>query len=338
MSDIERCSRRHWLLSGAAGASALAAGAGQSAMAAAMSPVGPAVGMAGNTSSIKSAEQSIRFCFNTSCLRGQKLPIETLVRKVADAGYDGVEVWIDELDAYTARGERLETLGQQCSDLGLRVEGAIAFANWLVPDEQQAAAEWEKARRDMEKVAKVGGTTIAAPPVGQNETPITDWRFAAERLAKLAKLGREMGVTPQLELWGFSQAIGNLSQLMQLASATESRDFGILLDVYHLYKGSSSFDGLRLLNGRAMSLFHVNDYPGDITREKIGDRDRVFPGEGVAPLAAILGDLSRAGFAGALSLELFNPDYWAKDADWVLQTGLASMKRAWDSRATQDGR
>ncbi len=277
-------------------------------------------------------EPAVRFCFNTSCLRGQRLPIETLVPLVAQAGYDGIEVWIDELDRYTEQGGKLTDLGQQIADCGLRVESAIAFANWLEPEEAQATAEFEKARRDMEKVAAIGGRAIAAPPVGQNDRPIADWDFAAERLARLAAVGREVGVVPQLELWGFSQAIGNLSQLLQLAARVEGRDFGVLLDVYHLYKGGSPDSALRLVSGSSMSLFHINDYPATPDRSQIGDKDRVFPGDGVAPLPQLLGDLASSGFQGALSLELFNPDYWQREPLWVLETGLAKSRAAWAAR------
>ena len=124
-----------------------------------------------NGASLTRAEPQVRFCFNTACLRGQRLPIEQLVSLVAQAGYDGIEVWIDELDRYTEQGGKLSELGQQIKEAGLQVEGAIAFANWLVPDEASAAAEFDKARRDMEKVAAIGGRAIAAPPVTFVQSP-----------------------------------------------------------------------------------------------------------------------------------------------------------------------
>jgi 2-keto-myo-inositol isomerase len=46
----------------------------------------------------------------------------------------------------------------------------------------------------------------------------------------------------------------------------------------------------------------------------------------VAPLKAVLRDLRRLGFAGFLSLELFNRDYWKQDAALVARTGLEKMR------------
>jgi sugar phosphate isomerase/epimerase len=45
-------------------------------------------------------------------------------------------------------------------------------------------------------------------------------------------------------------------------------------------------------------------------------------------MASILGDLRDLGFSGFLSLELFNREYWKRDASEVAKEGLASMRAA----------
>jgi len=98
--------------------------------------------------------------------------------------------------------------------------------------------------------------------------------------------------------------------------------------VFHLYKGGSDFAGLRLVNGAALPCLHFNDYPASPPRESIKDADRIFPGDGVAPLTQMLRDLMAAGFHGALSLEIFNATYWKEDPYGVARIGLAKMKEA----------
>jgi sugar phosphate isomerase/epimerase len=70
----------------------------------------------------------------------------------------------------------------------------------------------------------------------------------------------------------------------------------------------------------------MNDYPAMPGRADIRDEHRVYPGDGVAPLADILRDLRRIGFRGTLSLELFNRTYWRQDAFEVARTGLEKMR------------
>ena len=102
----------------------------------------------------------------------------------------------------------------------------------------------------------------------------------------------------------------------------------ILPDVYHIFKGGSDFEGLNLLSGPAIQVLHMNDYPGQPSRAEMKDADRVYPGDGVAPLQAILRGLRAKGEPVVLSLELFNPGYWKQDATVVATTGLAKMQAA----------
>ena len=113
---------------------------------------------------------------------------------------------------------------------------------------------------------------------------------------------------------------------MLVAVESQNPQACILPDVYHLYKGGSDFAGLNLIAGSAIHCFHMNDYPADPPRATISDKDRVYPGDGVAPLTTILKSLFAVGFAGTLSLELFNPEYWKQDPLLVARTGLEKMK------------
>jgi sugar phosphate isomerase/epimerase len=105
----------------------------------------------------------------------------------------------------------------------------------------------------------------------------------------------------------------------------------LLPDVYHIYKGGSDFNGLKMLSGKAIQVFHLNDYPADPPRETIRDSDRVMPGDGVAPLTRILRDVHANTSGVVLSLELFSQVYWEQDPLTVARTGLAKMKSAVDT-------
>jgi sugar phosphate isomerase/epimerase len=182
----------------------------------------------------------------------------------------------------------------------------------------------------MDMLREIGGTRIAAPPVGahQGDSPKIDLLTVTERFRKLQDLGDETGVVPQLEVWGFSKNLSRLGEVVFVASETGHAKSCLLLDVYHLFKGGSDFSGLNLLADDAMEVFHINDYPATPSREEMNDSHRVYPGDGVAPLAKILKSIGGHGRSVTLSLELFNRDYWKQDAMEVARTGLAKMKAA----------
>src|SRR5436190_6993688 len=116
---------------------------------------------------------------------------------------------------------------------------------------------------------------------------------AAERYRALCEVGQKIGVVPQVEVWGFSKVLSRLGESALVAIESAHPQACILADVYHLHKGGSGFGGLRVLSGASMQVFHMNDYPADPPRDKITDAHRVYPGDGVAPLASMLRDLDR---------------------------------------------
>jgi len=272
------------------------------------------------------AGRPFRYCLNTATVMGHKLPLDQEVELAAKAGYGGIEPWTRNITPYVQAGNSLKDLAKRIADLGLSVEGAIGFASWAAEDERQRSVGLETMKREMELVAQLGGKRIAAPPAGINRTPGVDLRKVAQRYRDVLELGRKMGVVPQLEIWGSAQTLGTVAEAAFVAVAADHPDACLLLDAFHMYKGGSGFNGLKLLSGAALHVFHLNDYPAQPPRETITDAQRVYPGDGVAPLPSVLRDLYATGFRGALSLELFNPEYWKQDPLKVARTGLEKMR------------
>lgn len=271
--------------------------------------------------------EPFRYCLNTSTIRGQKVPLEKEVELAARAGYDAIEPWINEIDEYVKAGGSLKDLNKKIRDLGLTVEDAIGFPEWIVDDDARRARGMEEAKRAMDLVQQLGGTRLAAPPVGATDRSDLDPGRITERYRALLELGDRMGVVPQVEMWGFSKTLNRLGTAAMVALETGHPKACVLADVYHLYKGGSGFAGPRLLSGLAMQVFHVNDYPA-VPAEQITDAHRVYPGDGTAPLDQLIQDLHQAGFQGVLSLELFNREYWQQDPYQVAKTGLEKMRAA----------
>lgn len=303
--------RREWLIRSAAAASAglLGLSSAPAAEAAQKSP-------------------GIRYCLNTSTLMGQKLGLPELIDIASKAGYSGIEPWIREIERYRDSGGSIADLKKRLDDAGLAVESAIGFANWIVDDPDKRQAGLEAMKRDMDLVAQLGGTRIAAPPAGANRADADriDLLFVADRYRALLELGRETGVVPQIEIWGSSRNLSRLGEAVCAAVESGHPDACVLPDVYHIYRGGSDIEGLNMIAGNRIHVFHFNDYPAEPAREELNDSDRVYPGAGAAPWPRIREILKSIGFNGAVSLELFNRDYWTQDPKVVARTGLEAMQ------------
>lgn len=299
-------------------------GVGACALAAGLSPAAPRAARAEPAAATPSPSTFL-LGLNTSTIRGQKLSIVEEIEIAAKAGFQGMEPWIDELKRYADGGGSLADLGKRFRDAGISVESAIDFFEWAADDDAKREKALDVARRSMEILQKIGGKRLAAPPVGATDHPVEPLRLA-ERYRALLELGDRMGVVPQAEVWGFSRSLGRLGEAAQVAIETDHPSACILPDVFHLFKGGSSVEGIRLLAPAAIHVFHLNDYPAEPAREKQTDADRIFPGDGVAPYKTLMHHLRRGGFKVMLSLELFNREYWKQDPLTVCQRGFEKMR------------
>jgi 2-keto-myo-inositol isomerase len=302
MQDLSP-SRRQWL------AGSLAAG-----LAVAASPAEPP------------NPEPFDYCLNTATIRGQNLPLAEQVEVAARAGYRGIEPWVGDLEKYARAGGNLKDIAKRIQDRGLSVESAIGFSEWAVDDDARRRKGLEQARRDMSLVAQVGGKRIAAPPAGATDRADLNLLKAAERYRALLEIGTNLGVVPQVEHWGFSRSLRRVGEAVLVAMESGHPQACVLADVYHLYKGGSDFGWVHMLGRTALGVLHVNDYPAKPPRAEITDADRVYPGDGVAPLTGFFRDLFASGFRGMVSLELFNREYWRQDALLVARTGLDKLR------------
>ncbi len=268
-----------------------------------------------------------RFALNAATIRSHRLPLPDQLRLAAAAGYDGYEPWLADIEAFVAGGGALNDLARECADLGLRIVNAIGFAKWIVDDPAERATALDDVRRQMGLITALGGRCIAAPPAGATKPePRVPLEAIAERFAKVADIGAEEGVMPLLEIWGASAHLSTLAEAAYVIARAGHPNAGLLADVYHIVRGGSSPAALRLFNGVLLPCVHMNDVPAEPPREQLRDAHRVWPGDGVAPIADILRTLAATGAEIALSLELFNEEYWKLPAPEIARIGLEKMR------------
>lgn len=259
-----------------------------------------------------------RISMNTSTLMAYELPADEQIQLVADAGFDGIEMWVRDVRSYIDAGGTPEELRDLLSSNNLLLENMIGFSEWMSADANAREDAIDILRSDMELIAKMGGNYIAAPVQGIDSIDRTLFDDYAQRYRTILEVGEETGVVPIIELWG-TGALNQVSDCAYIALESGHPDATMLFDFYHVYRGGNSWDTLDLINAAKLPVMHMNDYPADPGREQLTDADRIFPGEGVCPYDEIVPKLYNAGFRGGFSVELFNRGYWeSMDAETIL--------------------
>lgn len=266
------------------------------------------------------------YSLNMATIAGQNLGLVKELEIAAKAGYQGVEIWMDSLQAYLQQGGTLKEVKTRVNDLGIALENCIAFGKWIVDDDSIRKQGIEQIKKDMDMLSQIGCKRIAATGFGAANDVKINPDVVAERYRAVLEMGEQSGIVPLLEMWGFMKMLSTVADVTYIAMASAKPKAKVLLDILHFYQGGTPLDTLHLLSPAATDILHLNDYPANSSPRTITDADRIYPGDGVAPIKQILKALKRDDQPLILSAELFNKVYYKMDALAVAKTALQKMR------------
>lgn len=281
-----------------------------------------------NSSAIAAADSTVKryqkgvspwpICLDTATIRPAKL--EDKVKFAAEAGFDAIEPWDKELETYEKEGGNLKDLGKKIKDLGLFVPSMIGLWNALPPTKEAFEASLVDTRRRMRMAADVGCEHVQV--IGNTAGDNYDSKWVAARYRDIVEIGvNEFNLRPALVFVKF-QPIKTFGQALGIALDANHPKAMVIPDTFHMHISGGGFEALKHVKGDTIAIFQFADAPASPSIDEMKDSDRVFPGDGVLPLPAILKDLKATGFKGCVSLELYNPKYWEQDLATIAKTGL----------------
>ncbi|MBK7979154.1 MAG: sugar phosphate isomerase/epimerase [Ignavibacteriae bacterium] len=263
-------------------------------------------------------------CLNTSTIRPATL--EQKINAASKAGYDGIEIWINELEEYEKNGGSLIELGKQILEKNLYVPNIIGLWDCMPMDEKDFKNSLPATKERMRRSSDVGSRYVAAIPAPDRED--IDYQTILKRYSELLKIGKEeYGLIVAFEFVGFFKGIYQFGHAAGVALDTNNSDACLIMDTFHLFRGNSGFNNISKINGNLIANFHINDVSDKTPREEQGDKDRIYPGDGILPLVQLIKDLKKINYKGALSLEMFNREHWEKEPYEVAKTGIEKIKR-----------
>jgi 2-keto-myo-inositol isomerase len=260
------------------------------------------------------------YSLNASTIR--TTPILGQIEAAGAAGYTGIELWFDKVDAHVAQGGGLADIGRALGDQGLAVPTMIYLGDWFDTTGPRYAEALDECKRRMGIAAELGAPfVIAGPPLGQ-----ADYDLGARHYRELLEIGAAMGVRPAMEFLGFVEKLNTIEDALEVMTKSGRSDATTVLDPAHIYRRGGSVDSIAKLTEDQIAICHFDDCPANVPRETQHDRDRVMPGEGVFDLARYLELLRQIGYRRYLSLELFREDLWSRDPREVARVGLEKMR------------
>ncbi|MEU4654734.1 TIM barrel protein [Streptomyces sp. NPDC023723] len=227
------------------------------------------------------------------------------------AGFDGVEIFENDLLASPLTPEEIRA---RCADLGLTVDLYQPMRDIEALPEARFVQSLRRARHKFELMRRLGADTVL---VCSSVSPdaIDDDALAAEQLARLASLAQEHGVRVAYEALAWGRHISTYDHAWRVVEAAGHPALGTCLDSFHILSRGSDPKGIEDIPGEKIFFLQLADAPRLAMDVLQWSRHyRCFPGQGGFDIAGLVRHVLRTGYAGPLSLEVFNDVFRQSEA------------------------
>ena len=253
-----------------------------------------------------------------------RFDFRTAMEGYARAGIRAVEPQLTKVREF-AQKESPSAARRLLDDLGLKAVSASNQLGLVEPGDARARA-LEDLKWKVALAQTIGADRLVTPSIGTGQYTADDYKRGVDNLREAGELAKPFGVAIMLEFTRMSRFAGCLPTALQLVREASHPNVRFMMDIFHFWGGISKFEDLELLREGELHHLHFEDVPADPPREIQGQPNRVFPGEGVAPLGRILALLERKRYAGALSLEMFDPAIQSMDPYAVAKKARARIE------------
>ena len=259
-------------------------------------------------------------CFNT-ITAGRDKPLEEIMAACGAAGFSGIEIDLNHLDAAVERTSWNE-IKKQLEDSHLQPASIMAFDLAPLADNNTAS---DRFKRGVEAAEQLGAPILlvycaANIPAGMN--PEKAREKAIDRTKKYAQLAGPLKIG--LEPIGRTTLMGCPEDALQIAAAADVPNVEIVMDTFHFYRAGVTDITPYPIN--EFQMVHVNDAE-DLPIEKLTDANRLHLGLGILPLQKYLRALAAKKYDGFLSIEIFRPDYWKQPVTQVVNDAKTSYDK-----------
>ena len=239
---------------------------------------------------------------NTSRAAGFRRSLEGWAR----AGIRHVELTDVLLDEFLAN-DTLAGARRLLADLELTpVSAAAVLPDVWIPGPARAAS-LEIWRRRCEQFAMLGLDKLYCPSITARAVTAEDFAATPVCIREVGEITRGFGLTAMIEFARTSTHLATLPSTLRVIREAGHAAVRPMLDFFHFYSGLSKLEDLDLLEPGELAHVHFQDLL-DGPRELIDNNSRLIPGDGIAPVVAILRTLAAKGYRGALSVELFRAE------------------------------
>lgn len=250
--------------------------------------------------------------------------LDAKLRAIASAGFDGVEIF--ENDLLTYDGGTARDVGNLIRELGLTCSVFQPFRDFEGMPDQLRVRAFDRMERKFDVMQELQTdlvlvcSNVSPAALGDRERIIDDFRELGERAA-----ARGLRVGYEALAWG--RHVNDHREAWSIVRDVAHPAIGLILDSFHSLARNVPIESLPDIDPAKIFLVQLADAPLlQMDYLSWSRHFRNLPGQGDLRVTDYVAALVRRGYDGMLSLEIFNDRFRASAATTTAVDGIRSLR------------
>ena len=248
-------------------------------------------------------------------------------------GFDAVEVMEADLLSFDGMPSDLRAMAE---DLGIALDLYQPFRDFEAMPEPQRTRNLDRAERKFDVMGELGVELVLVCSNTQPATLDDDARAAAD-LREMAERAARRGMRVGFEALSWGKHVRRWKHAWRIVEMADHPALGLIVDSFHTLALGDDPAGIADLPGERIFFVQLADAPKrDMDVLSWSRHFRSFPGQGELDVGGFLRAVLASGYAGPLSLEVFNDHFRSAPSRMIARDGLRSLILA-EADATGQG-
>jgi 4-hydroxyphenylpyruvate dioxygenase len=235
----------------------------------------------------------------------------TLVDKltaISAAGFDGVEIFENDLFYFDGSAADVK---QIADDRGLRIMLFQPFRDFEAGPREKLQRNLDRAERKFDLMGELG-TDLMLVCSSVAADAIDDDALAAADLYSLGERAARRGLRIGYEALGWGRHVSTYGHALRIVEQADHPAVGLVLDSFHTLCIRDDITRIPWIPSERLFFVQIADAPLIQLDPLSWSRHfRLFPGQGGMPLLPFMRNVIATGYAGPISLEIFNDEFRA---------------------------
>ena len=241
---------------------------------------------------------------------------------IAAAGFDGVEIFEQDFLAHDG-GPR--ELGREVRDHGLEITLFQPFRDFECLPEPLRSKAFDRARHKFDTMADLG-TDLMLICSSCHPRALGGIDRAADDLAELGEIAKDRGLRVGYEALAWGRHVNDHRDAWEIVRRADHSAVGLILDSFHTLGRKLNSDSIRSIPGDRIFFVQLADAPAIEMDLLYWSRHfRNMPGEGDLGVERFMRAVMATGYAGPISLEIFNDQFRGGDPKAIARDGYRSL-------------